>query len=69
LKNETVFLLVLVSPGQPQGYSLCISEGIQAFTLLVIFQIYHDKMFTKINNFLYIILNIFMMMIYNYDQK
>ena len=55
-----VFLHVLVSPGQPQGYILCISEGIQAFTLLVIFQLYHDKMFTKMNSFLYtIILNIF----------
>jgi len=35
LKNET-FWHVLASPGQLQGYSLCISEGIQAFTLLVI---------------------------------
>jgi len=34
-------------------YSLNISEGIQAFTLLVIFQLYYDKMFTEINNFLY----------------
>jgi len=33
--------------------SLNISEGIQAFTLLVIFQLYYDKMFTKMNNFLY----------------
>jgi len=47
LKNKTVFFNVFVSPGQPQGYSLCISEGIQAFTLLVIFQLYHDKMFKK----------------------
>jgi len=60
LKNDTVFLHVVVSPGQPQGYSLCIQEGIQAFTLLVIFQHYHDKMFTKTNIFLYTkILNIF----------
>jgi len=27
--------------------SLSISEGIQAFTLLVIFQLYRDKMFKK----------------------
>jgi len=36
-----------------------ISEGVQAFTLLVVFLLYHDKMFTKMNNFLYtIIVNI-----------
>jgi len=53
LKNETLFLHVLASPGQPQDNSLYISEGVQAFTLLVIFLIYYDKMFTKVNNFLY----------------
>jgi hypothetical protein len=53
LKNETVFLHVLASPGHPQGDSLYISDGVQAFTLLVIFLLYYDKMFTKMNNFLY----------------
>jgi len=33
--------------------TVCISVGIQAFTLLVIFQLYLDEMFTKMNNFLY----------------
>jgi len=35
----------------PQGN--IISEDIQAFTLLVIFEVYFEKMFTKMNNFLY----------------
>jgi len=46
-------LEVLASPGRTQGNSLYISEGVQAFTLLVIFLLYYDKMFTKMNNFLY----------------
>jgi len=50
LKNETLFLHVLASPGHPQGSSLYISEGIQALTLLVIF-LYYDKMFTKNEQF------------------
>jgi len=44
LKNETVFLHIMASP---QGNSLYISEGIEAVTLLVIFQLYYEKMFTK----------------------
>jgi hypothetical protein len=48
-----VFWGVLASPGHPQGNSLYISEGVQAFTLLVVFLLYHDKMFTKMNSFLY----------------
>ena len=48
-----MFLHVLASPGHPQGNSLYISEGTQAFTLLVMFLLYYDKMFTKRNNFLY----------------
>jgi len=52
-KNQTVFLHVLASPGHPQANSLYISEGVQAFTLLVIFQLYYDKMFTKKNILLY----------------
>jgi len=55
LKNEVVFLHVLASQGHPQGNSLYISEGVEAFTLLVIFLFYYDKMFTKMNNFLYIL--------------
>jgi hypothetical protein len=54
-KNETVFLRVLVRQAHPQGSSLYIAEGIQAFILLVIFLIYYDKMFTKMNTFLYIL--------------
>jgi len=53
LKNETVFLHVLARPSHPQDNSLYFSEGLQAFTLLVIFLIYYNKMFTKVNNFLY----------------
>jgi len=53
LKNEIVFLHVLASQGHPQRKSLYISEGVQAFTLLVIFLLCYDKMFTKMNNFLY----------------
>jgi len=52
-KNETVFLHVLASPGHPHDNSLCISEGVQTFTLLVIFLLYYDKVFTKMNNILY----------------
>jgi len=65
LKNETVFLHVLASPGHPQSNSLYISEGVQAFTLLGIFQVCYDKMFTKMNNFVYC--KYFIMMMYNYD--
>jgi len=54
-EKETVFLYVLASPGHPQGKSLYISEGVQAFTLQVIFVPYYDKMFTKMINFLYIL--------------
>ena len=43
----------MASPGHPQGNSLYISEGMQDFMLLVIFLLYYDKMFTKMNNFLY----------------
>ena len=53
LNIRQVFLHVLASPGHPQDNSLYISEGVQAFTLLVIFLLYYDKMFTKVNNFLY----------------
>jgi len=53
LKNETVFLHVLARPGHPQDNNLHISEGVQAFTLLVIFLLYYDEIFTKVNNFLY----------------
>jgi len=53
LKNETMLLHVLASPGHPQGNSLYISEGIQAFTLLAVFQLYYHKMFTEMNNFFY----------------
>ena len=53
LKNETVFLHVLASPGHPHDNSLCISEGVQTFTLLVIFLFYCDKVFTEMNNILY----------------
>ena len=55
LKNEMMFLRVLASEGHRQGKSLYISEGVEAFTLLVIFVLYYDKMFTKMNNFLYIL--------------
>jgi len=55
LKNETVFLYVLASSGHPQGKRLYISEGVQGFALLVIFLPYYDKMFTKMNNFPYIL--------------
>jgi len=53
LKIDVVFLYVLASQGHPQCHSLYISEGVEAFTLLVIFLIYYDKMFKKINNFLH----------------
>ena len=46
------------TPGKyPKEYIqvLYISGGEQVFTLLVIFLLYYDKMFTKINNFLYIL--------------
>jgi len=52
-KYETVFLLVLASPVHPQDNSLRISKGTQTFTLLVIFLVYYDKVFTKMNNMLY----------------
>jgi len=45
-------LYVLASRGHPHGNSLYISEGVQAYTLVVIF-VRYDKMFTKMNNFLY----------------
>jgi hypothetical protein len=51
LKNEMVFLHVLASQEHPEGKSLYISEGVEAFTLLVIFLPYYDKMFTKMNDF------------------
>jgi len=41
LKNETVFLHVLARPGHPQGNNLYISDGVEAFTLLVIFLLYY----------------------------
>jgi len=47
------FFNALASPGHPQDNSLCISEGVQTFTLLVIFLIYYDKVFTKMNNIRY----------------
>jgi len=50
-----LFLHVLASPGHPEGKSLYISEGVEAFTLLVIFRPYYDKMFTKMDSFLYIV--------------
>jgi len=34
---------------------LCISEGVETFTLVVIFLLYYDKVFTKMNNILYTI--------------
>jgi hypothetical protein len=48
LKNEVGVLHILASPGQLQGNSLCIPEGIQAFTVLVVFILCYDKIFTKI---------------------
>ena len=53
LKNEIAVLHGLASQGPPQGSSLYISEVLQAFTLLVIFLLYCDKMFTKMKNFFY----------------
>jgi hypothetical protein len=46
-KNGTGFLHVLASAGHPQGKSLCISEGVHALTLLVIFLLYYDKCLQK----------------------
>jgi hypothetical protein len=48
LKNEIGVLHIFASPGQPQGNSLCTPEGIQAFTVLVVFLLYYDKKLTKI---------------------
>jgi len=48
-----LFMHILASSGHPQDNNLFISEGIQTFTLLVIFLLYYDKVFTKMNNILY----------------
>jgi hypothetical protein len=52
LKNETGVLHILASPGHPQGNSIYIPEGIQAFTVLIVFLLYYDKIFTKIISYI-----------------
>jgi len=60
-------LHVLTSAGHPEGNSLYISEGIQAFTLLVIFQHYYGNVYKNEQFPVYWNCKYFILTMYNYD--